>query len=416
MDNMSIGAIAKEPAFDVLKTGVLRHVSLNSANYAALYDWLLADGKGECPALPVLSTARIAKRNESLEQLTTKYHDVPDETWQQWLTYKQQETALLTAIHTVQTTGDVAPLTQLNAQLYGVLDVNLLYGCIGQVCDKIDTLQRDTALAAELFADLNLKRMQGEAVMHTPDVATFAYYKQLAHEYFGGALELLESTLDHAGGTISGTEVARLLEAMLVLYGADAAGWRVMLADRVDRISVSSGAKTIHVAKRDFHLSPGRLKGLLLHEVGVHVLRSMHKTGFEALVPAFLAADRRQEEGLGVLVEQLVLREYHSLRLFRYIALGLSTDTSQPRTALEVYGLLWKLRYLSNSSSLEQAKRFAALETLRVVRGIAPTVPGAVLLRDAVYVEGVDALWRRLSTERLSPDAFEKLLRGSEIT
>ena len=54
------------------------------------------------------------------------------------------------------------------------------------------------------------------------------------------------------------------------------------------------------------------------------------------------------------------------------------------------------------------------LADMRIFRGIAPDMRGAVLLRDKAYMEGNVDLWRELAKQKPDYKLFEKLLKESK--
>jgi hypothetical protein len=405
-------SIFQNPAFSQLNKGMLHQVSLSPSQREDFYTWLISDSsEAKQPPKPSLvSLDEISMREHTL--LALKQQPVSDNTFQKWLKYKVQETAVLRAVYELQHGGKSAAFQTANQALYGELDNDLFFGYIKLLFTK------SKSIAGKEITRAEAKELIGGIPADTPPLvvptrAQFKYYKGLLLQYYRPLIQILNDLPQPGADNITpGIEVARFVHELLGATGLLEEGWQVATSHNVDKVSVNAMSKRVHVAERDFHLSRARLQGLLLHEIGVHVMRRHAQTGLQAQFMNTSVSSMAVEEGLGVLVEQLCLSQFISLRIFRYLALGLAIGiNAKPRDARQVYEILWRLRYISQPGmDLQKAKHFAALETMRIFRGIMPNMPGAVLLRDKVYVEGNHLWWQHLLAHKLDYETFAGLL------
>lgn len=400
--------------FMLLSRGLLAHVGLTEADKKSIYQALLA-GQGDHLPKRRITLSTLERRNKSIRALEKEFGDFDDPSFQQWLKFKQQESELLSSVRTLQQTRDSTQFLQKSYQIYGSYDQSIFamalqYSlAIAEKADKHATMLSDVK---KLFTPVVV-----EPTHQKIDPVKFDVYRQNMALYFAKSIDTLyQLGIRHERFPISARRLQILFDALLDSSGAKQRGWNTKIIDHhTDRISVNPLSKQVNIANKDFFLRPRRLLGLLLHEVGIHVSRKENKQGFAAVVPVVTPSDVMREEGLGVLVEQLCLQQFVPLRHFRYLAIGLAIGVDgRPRSLFDTYEVIWRLRYLTQKEiSIERSKHFAAIETMRIFRGLAPDVPGAVLLRDMLYVKGNRAIWDYLMSAPATYDILAGLLDGS---
>jgi hypothetical protein len=409
-----------DESFKSLSKGVLKYVTVSGPERGRYYAALLASPDRTRTDLAVVHIPQheLVARKLALAELDVRASNEHDnEIFAKWRHQKRLENDLLAAIAGMEAeaVSEVSPeFVSASLALYGAVDTDLFQSCLTYVLDAGYHPENPTldSLSSEVKSMLGSITWQDDS-LPVPTSEVFERYKDFAEAYFDEYLTRIDDFRHTYTGVISAKELTGLIAELLDVVGASREGWQVAVSDRVDRLSVNAVTRTIRVVDRELYMSFGRLRGLLLHEVGIHVVRRLHANDLRASVPVMSFEQLTKEEGLGVLVEQLVLQRFHVLRIFRYLAIGLAWGSDgQKRNAHEVYEILWRLRCVATGNQDQaKAKRFAALETMRVFRGIAPDVRGAVLLRDKAYLEGNVALWRMLIAEPVSYEDFKKLLQ-----
>jgi len=164
------------------------------------------------------------------------------------------------------------------------------------------------------------------------------------------------------------------------------------------------------------------LQALLMHEVGVHVVRRENGDASPlALLGVGLDNYLRAEEGIATLAEQLITGTDHYSGEVGYLSVGAAMGTlSSPLSFSDLYKVLNAYYILSIADKqlasdgyyeLEELRMMATEKawnsTVRVYRGSTGTTPGAVYTRDIIYLEGNKRMWSLLDSESdmvINPD------------
>jgi hypothetical protein len=214
---------------------------------------------------------------------------------------------------------------------------------------------------------------------------------------------------------------APIFEAALEELGADAKDWRVIHDDPSKIvITVKQGAKKIYIPPK-FALSEQRVKELIIHEVGTHVVRGINgqKTQLKLLS---IGLDRYEagEEGLAMAREQTVKdfgdeTDYLGMDRHLAVALALGAD-GKDNDFRSIYEAMYDIALLNEVKAGKSPEKAAALaqknawiRTLRTLRGTDFRTPGACFTKDISYAEGSVSTWYAIGQ---APELIKIMLTG----
>lgn len=162
------------------------------------------------------------------------------------------------------------------------------------------------------------------------------------------------------------------------------------------------------------------LQGLLMHEIGVHVVRRENGDASPlALLGIGLDNYLRAEEGIATLAEQLIAGTERYSGEVGYFSIGAAMGVvGKPLSFAELYDVLNAYYILSIADRQLETEGYYEPEelrmmatdnawnrTLRVYRGTTGQTAGAVYTRDIIYLEGNRSIWKLLDTEAtINPD------------
>ncbi len=217
------------------------------------------------------------------------------------------------------------------------------------------------------------------------------------------------------------------LEDAFAAHGID--GWRAVVDAPGERTTFSTNheLRTIFIpsdddmANRKYALTEDRVRAVVAHEVGTHVLRRTNaERGPLALLAVGLADYLRGEEGVATYAEQKLDGARHYAGGLGYLSVGLAVGLDgTPRT---FRGLFDMLRPYMLVSSLEHAlayedpvdlaalsarvERRAWARSVRTFRGTTGATPGACFTKDIVYREGNIAVWELVAADPAWDEMF----------
>jgi hypothetical protein len=328
---------------------------------------------------------------------------------------KFQEQQKILNILTATTTGDDEAFHAASKDLYGTPDPRLFWVVVKQIdsqftslISKVDpkrkTLHRAYAIWKEYFQSLTQPENIG--VYHVP-VYNGIY---IPHDYEVDSAE----------------KIFAMFSDYLVEQNIN--NWVVQIDHPGARTSfgVNQTTKVISIphdsdlALRKKVLTKVSLQALLMHEVGVHVVRRENGDASPlALLGVGLDDYLRAEEGIATLAEQLITGTTQYSGEVGYFSVGAAMGTlgeSLPFT--ELYKILHAYYTLSIADKQLETEGFYELDELkmmatdqawnrsmRVYRGSTGTTPGAVYTRDIIYLEGNKQMWKLLDSDAvIHPD------------
>lgn len=391
-----------------LGRGLLNYLNFSATEKKQIAGYLL--GKSPVPVLvPKISPEKIKKLKQLLAQIKREHNGVE---MQEWLATKTDDLKLLEEYEQFLKNGQVEKFLARIYAHYGRPQKGLFHFHLNDLLDRANKKKRNRIILLELNGLLarEIAIDPSRHLEHEISPQTFAHAKRVFNSLYKSELKLLRQELKDfkIEDEYSARTLRSLLNKLLEFYGLDKLGWKATVGKETDKVSVNRLQLEVRISSGKFRFSRPRIAGLLLHEIGVHILAHSNilANGKNHSIPP-----RAIEEGLGVFLEQLMLKQPHHMRVYRYLAIGLALGIDgTPRDMKQVFEILWRLRYLTGqSSSIEYAKDYAIKEILRVFRGIPPTATGIVLTKDKVYLEGNHLIWHLVERGKLEL-IFERFL------
>ena len=288
-------------------------------------------------------------------------------------------------------------------ELYGELDPKVFGGILRYI--RITSHRRGATYTKAM--DEIEKKINAHSSHHLfiPKDATFQHYKDVFHQCFP---ELLKSFSGiRSAEQYSQAEIISVFERALEAIGAKDKGWEVVFVDGGANVTTAKYGKKIMVGIDFRPTSSLRLKQIAAHEVGCHVQRAI--TNYHANVQTLFDEN---EEGLALVLEQLLGSRFTYKRVLRYFAIGLAVGfDGKKRNFSEVYEILWRSAYILHGNK-KRAKEQAFYETARAFRGGLPSVPGLVYIKDKIYLESNLKVWQQLQEKQLNKTQFHSLFRA----
>jgi Domain of unknown function (DUF1704) len=283
------------------------------------------------------------------------------------------------------TTDEVALYRQAMINLYGDFDVELFGSVLNFVCN----LARQKGIE---LSDVCTDAVGGGALFQPTNI-TFQRYRGIAEKISPNIF----SDTDAVDNTVKKTLMRALREC-----GLEDRGWVVSVARHGANILVAKHKKTVYVGPHFSPTSPLRMKQLIAHEIYGHARRSEFGT---------IDVSSWEEEGIAILLEQLVATRFMYKRMIRYLTICFAWGIDgNPRNFVDTYQVMLPIVKAITSYTGRQAEETCFRECVRAFRGGAPSNAGVVYTKDKIYFEANIALWRKLSDTLLSEDEFRAVL------
>ena len=313
----------------------------------------------------------------------------------------------------------------LNIETYGEPDEDtyrsLLGGKLNTIHSKKLTGKADE-LRKELFGMVNFKPGMDIPERFRPSDETVEWMHSVAESLYGGMLSHVPNEQEE----FDPYELQKIFTDIIEEefnndskgYAGVAEGWTVSV-EKATSINVKSSEKRIVIPDNDMMRSRKKVENLVVHEIGVHMLRSI--TGGETnILPlkSGLSGYYDTEEGLGVVMEQALSGKFAERGVDHYITAGLAHfDNKDFREAFEIK---WRLSLLSSvddggevgDEQIAKAKKSAFTQTLRSFRG-ANDLP---LFKDLSYYNGSVEVWKYLESVKGDDLLLSLLLAGKVNT
>ena len=240
----------------------------------------------------------------------------------------------------------------------------------------------------------------------------FQNYKQLQPSYT--SLEVTPRvTVPRTTAITDAGLLKDIFEKGLQEYGIDSS-WKVVVDSKGARttISVSYGLEKIYLpsteqllkrSKRK-RLTEARVRGLIAHEIGTHVLRKIQGEQSKVkLLSVGLSGYEQGEEGLATYREQQAqsLQGYSGLEAYFAIGLTLGCDGANARDFSQIHAILTDYFLIVENTTHEHAKELAWNRCVRIFRGTSGLVPGIVFTKDLIYRNGNMRHWEAVRNNTL---------------
>ena len=315
----------------------------------------------------------------------------------------------------------------LNIETYGEPDEGAYRSLLGEklncVRNKNLTGKADD-LRKELFGMVNFKPGMDIPERFRPSDETVEWMHSVTESLYGGMLSHIPNEQEE----FDPYELQKIFTGIIEEefnglndpkgYAGAAEGWTVSV-EKATSVNVKSSEKRIVIPDNGMMRSRKKVENLVVHEIGVHMLRSI--TGGETdMLPlrSGLSDYYDAEEGLGVVMEQALSGKFAERGVDHYITAGLAHfDNKDFRDAFEVK---WRLSLLDsvedggeiNDEQIAKAKKTAFTQTLRSFRG----TNDMPLFKDLSYYNGSVEVWRYLESIKGDDFLLSLLLAGKVNT
>ena len=315
----------------------------------------------------------------------------------------------------------------LNIETYGEPDEDTYRSLLGGKLNAINSKKltgKADELRKELFGMVNFKPGMDIPERFRPSDETVEWMHSVAESLYGGMLSHITNEQEE----FDPYELQKIFTDIIEEefnglndpegYAEAAEGWTVSV-EKATSINVKSSEKKIVIPDNGMMRSRKKVENLVVHEIGVHMLRSI--TGGETdMLPlrSGLSDYYDVEEGLGVVMEQALSGKFAERGVDHYITAGLAYyDEKDFRGAFEVK---WRLLLLDsvrdggeiNDEQMEKAKKTAFTQTLRSFRG----TNDMPLFKDLSYYNGSVEVWRYLESIKGDDFLLSLLLAGKVNT
>ena len=314
---------------------------------------------------------------------------------------------------------------RLNIESYGEPDEDtyrsLLGGKLNAIHSKKLTGKADE-LRKELFGIVNFKPGMDIPERFRPSDETVEWMHSVVKSLYGGML----SNIPNEQEEFDPYELQKIFTDIIEEefnndskgYAGAAEGWTVSV-EKATSVNVKSSEKRIVIPDNGMMRSRKKVENLVVHEIGVHMLRSI--TGGETdMLPlrSGLSDYYDTEEGLGVVMEQALSGKFAERGVDHYITAGLAHfDNKDFREAFEIK---WRLSLLGSvddgsevsDGQIVKAKKTAFTQTLRSFRG----TNDMPLFKDLSYYNGSVEVWRYLESVKGDDFLLSLLLAGKVNT
>ncbi len=306
---------------------------------------------------------------------------------------------------------------ELNEQLFGAPDEVTYRSLLQEALDSIGEKQltpSQSAIRDELNAlippfDQTTERFR-------PSDETVQSMKGIAEYLYGGMFSHIPEGVEKFDPEAIAAVFTNIIASE---FGEAAEGWTVVVV-KAAAINVVASEKVIKIPENRKHVTPLELRGLIAHEIGVHMMRSV--TGAEtdlAILATGLSDYYDAEEGLGKVMEQASKGAYEEAGVNYYLTVGLAYfDTKDFR---DVHEVMWRINLLEKADEstevvekdIVHAKEAAYKNVMRIMRGT-DTLPW---FKDLAYYNGTARMWKYAEEAAGDPEKFTLLLIGkADIT
>ncbi|MBC7943301.1 DUF1704 domain-containing protein [Candidatus Saccharibacteria bacterium] len=302
---------------------------------------------------------------------------------------------------------------QLNIELYGEPDETTYRSLMQEKLSRIDQkhlVGSALQLQNELFEMVSYVPNDEKYERFSPSGETVEWMQEVADTLYGNMLSHVPEK-----DKFSVKEVRSIFTEIIEQeFGESAEGWKVDI-ESAKSINVKSTEKRIVIPEDRGEISYAALRGLVVHEIGVHMLRSV--TGGETdLLPLQNGLNDYYdaEEGLGVVMEQSLKGKFSESGVEPYITAGLAYyDNKDFRDAFEIKWRLSVLNTVDDSgeiteAAIAKAKNTAYGSVMRSMRGT-DELPW---FKDLAYYNGSIDVWRHLETIKGDDLKFMFVLLG----
>lgn len=305
-----------------------------------------------------------------------------------------------------------------NIELFGEPEEETYLSFVHEVLAKTEQFSADSdasKLASEVVSTLGLDTSRDLAPERfKPSNETMEWMNLVVNELYSGILSHIP---DKSSLTV--IELQAAWNSILTEeFGGAAEGWEVVL-EPAKSINVRASEKKVVIPEDRADVSQETARGLTVHEIGVHVYRSI--TGESTNVGPLangMVDYYDAEEGLGAVVEQALTGKYREAGVGHYITAGLAYFNNFDFR--QTFEMRWRLNAISaaddqgeiSQATREKARSSAYGQTMRIMRG----TDDLPWFKDLAYYNGGREVWQYLEKHRGDEFMLSLLLQGKRNT
>ena len=287
-------------------------------------------------------------------------------------------------------------INDLNEKIYGLPDEEVYHSIVSDIkrLELDEANDRGRRLHEELVRQL--PSVESEMNRFRPSQETIEWMNGVVGELYGGLLRHVPERRE----LFTPREIAEIFESIIRQeFGEAADGWSVVVRP-ASSIEVDRITKTVVIPEDRPPVSYQKLRELVVHEIGVHMLRGV--MGYELNSPLAalgFASYRDLEEGTGKVAEQALGKQYQEVGITYYLIASMMRFDQ--KNSHEVYEVLWRYHALKKDvkvadESIIRAQDLAARQVARMVQGTGD-IP---LMMDLAYFNGAYNAWRYFEENR----------------
>ena len=303
-----------------------------------------------------------------------------------------------------------------NIEIYGEPDRDTYRTLLGKKLANIDS-KTLTGRAAELRDELHQMlpdfAIESTAEYFQPSAETVEWMKGIVDELYGSLLEHVPEDKEE----FTAEELQQLFTTIIAEeFGESAREWKIVIRDATS-MNVRTPDKEIIIPTNLKPKKNAEVRKLVVHEIGVHMLRSVIGEQTDAAPLQFGTSSYYDaDEGLGVVVEQALEGKYQTRGIPYYILAGAAYHEGM--NFRELYEMQWRLSTLDTlktedieEDKLESKQAFAYKSVTRIMRG----TDDLPWFKDLSYFNGSNEIWKYLEANRGDDTQFMFLLSGGKM-
>jgi hypothetical protein len=316
---------------------------------------------------------------------------------------------------------------RLNRELYGETDSGVASAMAHEIA--LDTANTKDPVVVQIrkeFIDMlpeDFKGSGGENISLNPSPGARAVVQRTVESIYSPLLRHADSLIEDLSKEEDkpANKLKLQPQAMAVIFQTiidnefPGTGWKTII-DKANAIHVNAVTKTLKVPENRVPASPAKVRGLVVHEIGVHMLRSI--IGEKAdLIPLRygLAGASDAEEGIAKVMESAVADDASRTGYQHYLTAHLLGKGLDFRTAYEI---MWRYKVLDahldkpqteiNEEFIQRQERNTFKFMFRSIRGT-NKLPWHTTLS---YFKGTQKIWDYIDRHQNDPDLITMLFMG----
>lgn len=291
-------------------------------------------------------------------------------------------------------------------QMFGYYDSDLYHGALLQRIRELDAIETvdDKVLKAYVTDRFESLLPQNEilAGLEKPKPETLAHIGAWLKDQFA---DLLSEIDEFESNNLNSADIANFFDKCIRSTPSLAkTGWRVEVIERQKlAISVYASERVIIIPLART-ISKSALKGIMIHEVFGHALRSANaEQSGDAIGTIGTATYSSFEESFEIALEQCLKGEYDPQRgVDHYVAIGMAVTSNLSKDEIaKLSEAVYYLRLSSDKKSADDRKKIAnekaSTQIKRTFAGMTDVDDGIAYMKDIDYLHGLNNSWRLLN-------------------